>query len=216
MKKKNKAAFFDFDQTLLADNSTKLGMKYLWDRRELPFLFLLRVMSANVLYKRHVISEERMARIVMTFYKNRQKSDLENGAEIFYRDYLKPQLAPNIVKRMEIHREEGYSLVLVSGSIRYYLQSLVTDLGFDHLICTDLEEGPDGLLTGNPAGVICVDKNKKTLIQNLAEKEDIDLSLSCAYGNHQSDIPMLSMVGQAFVVEPTEPAEAPAEDVPQE
>jgi phosphoserine phosphatase len=39
----------------------------------------------------------------------------------------------------------------------------------------------------------------------LAGEADIDLSSSYAYGNHQSDLPLLELVGHPHGVEPTEP-----------
>ena len=85
------------------------------------------------------------------------------------------------------------------------LESVVEDLGFDHLLCTDLEIGKDGLLTGRARGSLCIDRTKRTLAIQLAEAHHIDLSRSYAYGNHQSDIPLLELVGNPFVVEPTKP-----------
>jgi phosphoserine phosphatase len=77
------------------------------------------------------------------------------------------------------------------------------DLEFDYLLCTDLEIGPDGLMTGKPKGLVCVDQNKKKLTLKLAENIGLDLANSFAYGDHHSDLPLLETVGQPYVVEPT-------------
>ena len=82
---------------------------------------------------------------------------------------------------------------------------MAEDLGFDHLLCTDLEVGPDGLLTGKPKGPLCLDSTKRILAEKLAGETHIDLASSYAYGNHQSDLPLLELVGNPHVVEPTEP-----------
>jgi len=71
--------------------------------------------------------------------------------------------------------------------------------------CTDLEVGADGLLTGKAKGPLCLDSTKRVLAEKLAEEANIDLSSSYAYGNHQSDLPLLELVGHPYVVEPTEP-----------
>ena len=83
------------------------------------------------------------------------------------------------------------------------LEPVIEDLGFDHLLCTDLEFAHNGRLTGNAAGPICIDKNKRDAIHNLSKKHPIQLDLSYAYGNHHSDIPMLETVGNPVAVEPT-------------
>ena len=146
-----------------------------------------------------------MAMILIKFYRNRHLEDFQQGAASFYQDHLKPHLAPNIHARVNKHRRQGHQLILISGSVRYMLEPVAEDLGFDHLLCTDLEIGADGLLTGRAKGAICLNSNKRILAEMLARKANIDLASSYAYGNHQSDLPLLELVGNPFVVEPTEP-----------
>ena len=198
-------AFFDFDQTLLDTESSRLGFKYLWERRLISLGFILKVMAANFFYKRHWMSDERIAAIMLKFYRQKRLEEFQLGAAAFYQEQLKPRLAPNILKRVVQHHQEGHVLVLISGSIRYLLEPVVEDLGFDHLLCTDLEVGPDGLLTGKAKGPLCLDSTKRVLSEKLAEEAHIDLASSYAYGNHQSDLPLLELVGHPYAVEPTEP-----------
>ena len=198
-------AFFDFDKTLLETESAKLGIKYLWDRRLLSMRFLFKVLVANFFYQRHLVSDEFVARIILKLYRGRRLQEFAAGAPAFYREYLKPKLAPNILAKVREHQRQGHLLILISGSVRYMLNSVVEDIGFDHLLCTDLEVGDDGLLTGRAQGPLCIDRTKRTLAIELARTFNIDFSLSYAYGNHQSDIPLLELVGNPFVVEPTRP-----------
>ena len=69
-------------------------------------------------------------------------------------------------------------LVLISGSIRYLVEPIVADLGFHHLLCTDLEIGPDGPLTGKAKGPLCLDSTKRLLVLKLAKEAQIDLASS--------------------------------------
>jgi phosphoserine phosphatase len=85
------------------------------------------------------------------------------------------------------------------------LEPVAQDLGFEHLLCTDLEEGVNGLLTGRPAGALCLDTTKRRLAIELARSRGIDLRQSYAYGNHQADLPLLETVGFPSTVEPTGP-----------
>ena len=198
-------AFFDFDQTLLDTESSRLGFKYLWERRLVSFAFITKVMLANFFYKRHWMSDETIAAIMLKFYRHKRLEDFQEGAPVFYQEYLKHHLAPNILRRVDHHRQQGHVLVLISGSIRYLLEPVAVDLGFDHLLCTDLEVGPNNLLTGRAQGPLCLDSTKRTLAVKLADEINIDLAASYAYGNHQSDLPLLESVGHPFAVEPTEP-----------
>ena len=197
------AAFFDFDETLLEVESGRLGIKWLWDRRMVPLGYILKIQVANFFYQRQLLSDERMVRILLTFYKKKRFLDFQKGAEDFYRKYLKPHLASGILSRVRFHKNEGHLLVLISGSVRYLLEPVMKDLEFDYLLCTDLEVRQDGLMTGKPKGLVCVDQNKKKLTLKLAENIGLDLAKSYAYGNHQSDLPLLETVGKPHVVEPT-------------
>ena len=85
------------------------------------------------------------------------------------------------------------------------LEPVVEDLEFDHLLCTDLEVGENGILTGLTAGPICLNNHKRRQAEKLARRMNINLAASYAYGNHQSDLPLLELIGNPFVVEPTDP-----------
>jgi len=203
--KSNIGAFFDFDETLLSVESSRLGFKYLWERRLVSAGFIVKVMVANYFYKRHWLSDDRIAAIMLKFYRHKRLEEFQQGAAAFYREHLKPHLAPNLLEKVEQHHQDGHVLVLISGSIRYLLEPVAEDLGFHHLLCTDLEVGSDGLLTGRAKGPLCLDGTKRILAEKLAKEAHIDLSASYAYGNHQSDLPLLHLVGNPSAVEPTEP-----------
>ena len=198
-------AFFDFDETLLDTESSRLGIRYVWERGMVSSGFILKALLAGFLFRRHLISDEQTARILLRLYRNRRLADFKDGSEAFYTDILKPRLAPNILARVHCHREKEHSLVLISGSIRYMLEPVAQDLGFEHLLCTDLEEGINGLLTGCPKGALCLDTTKRRLAIELARSSGIDLKHSYAYGNHQADLPLLETVGFPNAVEPTGP-----------
>ena len=197
------AAFFDFDETLLEVESGRVGIQWLWDRRLVPIGYILKILMANFFYQRGLLSDERMVKALLTFYRKKRLADFQKGAENFYQEYLKPRLAPGILKRVHFHKNEGHQLVLISGSVRYMLEPVVKDLQFDHLLCTDLEVDKNGLMTGKPGGMVCVDQNKKKLTLELAGKFGLDLTNSYAYGNHQSDLPLLETIGHPYAVEPT-------------
>ncbi len=198
-------AFFDFDKTLIDVESGRVGFKYLYAIKEIRLPFLLKVAVTNFFYEHDWISDTQMARIMLTFYRNRDISPLEDGSEEFYHTYLKPHIAPKILKRVREHQEAGHTLVLVSASLRYMLKPVIQDLKFHHLLCTDLEVAEDGSLTGRTDGPICIDQHKRVAVKSLAQEKGIRLDQSYAYGNHHSDIPMLETVGNPAAVEPTAP-----------
>lgn len=198
-------AFFDFDKTLLDTDSARQGLRYLWELGLAPYSFFAKAVIINAFYQAHLVSEQTIGRILLKFYKDKPLAPFIDGICEFHEEMIRPRLAKNIVERLREHQKKGHVTVLISGSLRYTLEPVMADLGIDHLLCSDLEMGKDGLFTGRTKGPLCVDAEKAVQAKMLAEKEGIDLSISYAYGNHQVDIPLLSMVGHAYAVEPTEP-----------
>jgi len=203
MNAKKVAAFFDFDQTLIEVETGRMAMEWMRDNRMILPGFMLRVLTANVLYKLGLLSEERMVRVMLTFYKGKKLEDFRKGSEKFYREYLQPYLAPAILSRVEFHRERGHLLVLISASLRYLLEPVMNDLGFDVLLCTDLEEGENGLLTGRPIWPVCIKDHKKSVTLKIAREYGLNLEQAYAYGDSHSDLPLLELVGHPHAVEPS-------------
>ncbi|MBI5525691.1 MAG: HAD-IB family hydrolase [Deltaproteobacteria bacterium] len=199
------AAFFDFDNTLLAGDSAKIGFKYLWGRGDVGAWFIARIMARNFFYKRNLYSPERISRFALTFYAGRDITEYKAGAREYYETMLKPHIAPKVRERLDRHKGEGHVTALVTASVRYMLEPVVADLGMDHLLCTDLEMGPDGRPTGRPVEPICVCAGKVAHAKRLAEEQGIDLKKSYAYSDHHSDLPLLELVGHPVCVEPNRP-----------
>ena len=195
-------AFFDFDKTLLDMESSRLGVRYLKELGLVSFGFVLKAMAANFLYKRHWLSDEQMASVLLKIYRGHRLADFRAGAVEFYTSALKPRLAPRILDRLRWHQSENHVTVLVSGSVRYMLEPVASDNNIAHLLCSDLEEGPDGLLTGKLNGPLCMGDHKRYLVKRLSQKNGIDLKASYAYGDHHSDLPLLELVGFPHAVVP--------------
>jgi len=199
------AAFFDFDKTLLTTDSAALGLRFLWELGLLPGPYIAKVLFANIFYQRHLISDEAMADILLTFYKDKRLDPFVDSRCEFYQYKVKPRLSKNLLERLRMHQQAGHVTVLLSGALRYSLEPVMADLKMNHLLCSELEVGEDGLLTGRTKGPLCVKKAKAAMALNLACEQGIDLARSHAYGDHQSDLDILSMVGYPYAVQPTKP-----------
>lgn len=206
------AAFFDFDNTLLADDSAKIGVKYLVKKKEISLRKALWLWLLSRLYARDLLTVQQMCDATITLYRGKRLERFIAGSTDFYVNELKPRLAPRILDRLEEHRRQGHVLVLLSASLDYVLHDAFKDLRFDHLLCSRLEENAEGVLTGRIDGPLCASETKARYAQRLADEMGIDLSQSHAYGDHHSDIPILSLVGNPVAVAPTKALRAHAEE----
>jgi HAD superfamily hydrolase (TIGR01490 family) len=205
MTEKRVAAFFDFDNTLLADDSVRLGVRYLYDNRMISRTFILGLLFRNFFYKRNLYSQQRMIAFALKYYRDRDLTPLVAGSEKFFNEMLKPRLSRRVLERLEWHRERGHVPVIISASLRYLLEPAAKGLSIPHLLCTDLEMGKEGRSTGRAAGMICAGVNKAKVAREFAAANSVDLASSYAYSDHHSDAPLLELVGNPVVVGPNEP-----------
>jgi phosphoserine phosphatase len=75
-------------------------------------------------------------------------------------------------------------------------------LALDGAIGSQFSAVRDGVYTGEPAGLFIYRSEKALAIQQLAVRENIDLSESYAYSDSESDLPMLEVVGHPVAVNP--------------
>ena len=65
------AAFFDFDETLLAIDSARIGFRVLQEQGYLSRLFMLKMIVIMFLKKMGLIDEQIMANAMLSFYRGR-------------------------------------------------------------------------------------------------------------------------------------------------
>jgi phosphatidylglycerophosphatase C len=102
---------------------------------------------------------------------------------------LPSQFRPETLERIRWHQEEGHEVVLVSASLRAYLDPVVDHLGLDGVCAVEMEVAGDGRLTGRIVGANCRGAEKvRRLDQWLAGRPADRL---WAYGNSSGDRELL-------------------------
>ncbi len=95
------------------------------------------------------------------------------------------------LERLAWHRGEGHELVIVSASLDVYLEPLAPAFGVDHVLCTGLEVGGDGRLTGRLlGGNVRGHEKARRLRAWLGDDGPVEL---WAYGNSSGDRELLAM-----------------------
>ncbi|MFE7524852.1 HAD family hydrolase [Kitasatospora sp. NPDC057542] len=103
-------------------------------------------------------------------------------------------------KALVRHQAGGAAIVLVSGSFPALLDPIARDVRADHVLCTRPEEF-DGELTGGLLGDPLVGSGKAEAVRStIAGYPHLDPADCYGYGDHISDLPMLSAVGHPVVV----------------
>ena len=98
------------------------------------------------------------------------------------------------------HRNAGHDVIIISASASHLVDLIAEELGIDQVVATELEV-EDGRFTGEIL-FYCKGDAKAQAITDLAAENNYDLSVSYAYSDSATDIPMLQAVGNPIAVNP--------------
>ena len=100
------------------------------------------------------------------------------------------------------HQDDGVRVYIVTAASQELASMLARVLAFDGAIGSQFSEVVDGVYTGTPGEPFVYGGEKARAIEQLAEREGVDLASSYAYADSASDLPMLRLVGHPVAVNP--------------
>ncbi len=184
-------AAFDFDGTLT--------------RRDCMVPFLRRVAGSGALVRAVAAESGALARrdrdalkagVVRRLLAGRSLADLTDEGARFASEIVAGRLRPDTVTILRRHQDAGDRTVLVSASLRPYLDPVATALGIDHVICTELE-ARDGVLTGELVDGNCRGPAKATRLQAWLGDTSVEV---WAYGDSSGDDELLALAAHGVRV----------------
>ena len=203
-KAKKTVAFFDVDGTLL---KSTIVHYYIW-MRSTKFPYLLRLIWLVGFLPRIayylILDRISRTRFNLVFYRNYRGMDAAE-AKVLSREmfdtYLRPKIFSEAVSEIAEHKQQGAAIVLVTGSLDFIVQPIADYLGVDAVLAPQLGER-NGQFTGELTTAPLIGARKAEAVQSFAEQHEVSLKESYAYGDSQSDLPMLECVGNPVVVNP--------------
>lgn len=118
------------------------------------------------------------------------------------------RLRPDTLARLREHQAAGHRVVLVSASPEVYLDPLGHHLGVDAVLCSALEVGADGRLTGRLVGRNCRGAEKVARLQTWLDGDGTGASYLYAYGDSSGDRELLAHADVGVLVKPRRPLPA--------
>ena len=194
-------AAFDFDGTLTRRDTLMpfLARGLGWPRFLLALLECSPWLAAYALrLLRNDVAKARLLRATLSGVSTAQAQDWT--ARWLARD-LPGQLRPWTLARLAEHQQAGHCCVMVSASPDIYLVRIARELGFEGLVCTEMEVQGERL-TGRMRTLNCHGQQKVLRLQSwLAERFDA-ASLNAltlhAYGDTAGDKPLLRLAQYAW------------------
>ena len=105
-------------------------------------------------------------------------------------------------EKIKWHKAQGHVVIAISGSPIELVREMSNKYEMDDYRGTIYQVGSNGIYNGE---IIPMwdSKSKHKAIMEMAEKHNLDLSQSYAYGDTTGDLSMLRLVGHPFVINPT-------------
>ena len=201
---KKTVAFFDVDGTLLKSTIVHC---YIWMRSlQMPFflkhLWLIGFLPKIVYYLiLDSISRTRFNEVFYRNYRGLEVAEMKALSTEMFETYIRPKIFSEAVSQIQEHKEQGAAVVLVTGSLDFVVQPIAEYLAVDAVLAPQLRE-QNGKFTGELTTAPLIGEAKAKAMRNYADQHDISLEESYAYGDSQSDLPMLECVGNPIVVNP--------------
>lgn len=197
-----KAAFFDIDGTLISCQSQQELSKFMFKKRALSFIGMLKIFFWFAGYKlgifRKTISiRKKMYRILS--FKNKNQIDL--FIKEAYQKNIYPQRNQIFKPIIQGLKERKYIIVGISGTLQQFCDFIKVEFDMDCAFGTNLCE-EKGRYSGRWIGKILEGADKAEFIQKFSRTNNIDLKNSIFYGDSSSDIPSMKLVGKAVAVAP--------------
>lgn len=194
--RRTRIAFFDVDETLIDVKSMFSFLEFHLadpERYRAAADALTRAARAGV--PREVTNRD--------YYRTYAGADVaavaESGRRWFARERRRDGFFhPHVVAELRRLKADGFRIALVSGSFRACLDPVAEHLGAEHVLCSEPEVA-GGRYTGEVLGTV-IGEGKATAARALMRRWGARPEECVAYGDHASDLPLLSCVGHAGVV----------------
>jgi HAD superfamily hydrolase (TIGR01490 family) len=196
-------AFFDLDKTLMAGSSGIHFARAAYETGMISRRRLARDVYENLRFRLRGSTDERaddVRKRVGEMIAGVRVRDLERLTPRVLSGVL-PRLYPQMLERAYAHQDAGERVYILTAASQEMADLLSLVLAFDGGLGSR-SEVVDGRYTGRPAGPFNYREGKVISMREVAEREGIDLSVSYAYSDSESDLPMLRAVRHAIVVNP--------------
>jgi HAD superfamily hydrolase (TIGR01490 family) len=199
-------ALFDLDNTLLDGDSEVLWADFLIRQGLLEPSFAARNAEMDRRYRAGEAAPADFCEFFASTLRGRSPAQWHPVREAFMAQVVRPRIPPAARQLVQQHLMRGDLMVLTSATSRFLVEKTAAELGFEHLIATELAQETDGRFSGQTRGTLNMREGKVTRLRAwLAERgvtSDGLLRSTFFYSDSINDLPLLLAVGQPVVVDP--------------
>ncbi|MGP4110113.1 HAD family hydrolase [Streptomyces sp. 4N509B] len=199
------AAFFDLDNTVMQGATLFHFGRGLYKRKFFRKRELLRFAWQQAYFRLagaenagHMRDAQDSA---LSIVRGHRVSELTAIGEEIYDEYLAGRIWSGTRALAQAHLDAGQRVWLVTAAPVETAAIIARRLGLTGALGT-VAESVGGVYTGRLVGEILHGEAKAVAVRALAESEDLDLARCAAYSDSANDIPMLSLVGFPYAINP--------------
>ncbi|WGW10971.1 HAD-IB family hydrolase [Saxibacter everestensis] len=198
------AAFFDVDNTFMRGASLFHLARGMRQRRLLSYRDLAQFAWQQVKFiarGEHTVNLEEVRQRALSFVAGYTVADIRQIGEEVYDEFMDSKIWPGTKQLSADHLNNDQQVWLVTATPVEIAEVIAARLGVTGGLGT-VAEHVDGVYTGQLTGQVLHGEAKAAAVQALAAEHGFDLSISYAYSDSANDIPMLSLVGNPFAINP--------------
>lgn len=199
-------AFFDMNGTLMRGEPGLEFIVVLHERGHCSDADFGRVQEAIGRFRRREVANEVVAEEMFAVLRagvaGLAVADIMEAYAVRYRERLRPSIFPYARALVARLRDLGCATYAVTNVARPLLDPLMQDIGLEQAIAPELEQ-VDGCFTSQILHWEGAGQLKGHGVRRVAQRDDIDLSASFAFGDGEGDVSFLELVGHPVAVNPT-------------
>lgn len=199
------AAFFDLDNTIMQGAALFHFGRGLYKRKFFSKRELLRFAWQQAWFRLAGIEDpahmEEARNSALSIVKGHRVEELMSIGEEIYDEYMAAKIWPGTRALAQAHLDAGQRVWLVTAAPVETATIIARRLGLTGALGT-VAESVDGVYTGRLVGELLHGAAKAEAVKALAVARDLDLSRCAAYSDSANDIPMLSLVGHPYAINP--------------
>ncbi|MER5434880.1 HAD-IB family hydrolase [Streptomyces sp. NPDC002588] len=199
------AAFFDLDNTVMQGAALFHFGRGLYKRRFFETRDLVRFAWQQAWFRMAGVEDpEHMQDArdsALSIVKGHRVAELMSIGEEIYDEYMAERIWPGTRALAQAHLDAGQKVWLVTAAPVEIAQVIARRLGLTGALGT-VAESLDGVYTGKLVGEPLHGPAKAEAVRALAVAEGLDLTRCAAYSDSHNDIPMLSLVGHPYAINP--------------
>lgn len=192
-------AFFDLDRTLIAGYSVAA---LVWERMRAGSVSFRRVLSSAGVFLDYGLGRadyHDLLSITVRDLSGETAQSLTDLGRRAFEQRVRAWIYAEARELIEVHRQLGHHVVIVTSATRFQAAPIADDLGVDHLCCTEVEV-KNGHITGK--ALPCFGVGKLSAAEHVLHERRCDIERAYFYSDSSDDLPLLEAVGRPVVVNP--------------